>query len=179
MGSNITDALNTAIDREWTTPKQLALVSGMSRSTIGNWLHGTNEPTLNAVQGWLCHHPNRRFKQLLLDAVTMGAARLAKDQISLNALDINGDGVVDIEDAMDSAIKTAGDAHTTLAVIREATSDGKITHDQFHDIAIEISNVRRDLDIALNICAESVERRSKCNPTPAVTGPTYAQGVAG
>lgn len=96
--SMISRTLQTLHTEGKLTVRQFEDATGLSDSTFYRWLAGESEPTFIAVQQLIAHHPDGLVQAALIGAALRGsgfvAAQMSED------LDINGDGQVDMIDAL-------------------------------------------------------------------------------
>ena len=159
----LSDVLHHLIDTNQTKASQLGRVAGVSSvTTIYNWLDNKGNPTEVAIRRWITLHPSVAVRTAILREITDNQASFpqpaSEDEVNL---DFNGDGQVDLGDAMHATIGYEGIAHETLKTIHAAylrDPESISTHDyeamiKFNETAI---SYMKAID---RICSEKVARR--------------------
>ena len=106
------------IDQNLTTVDEIGALTGVSSSTVYRWMAGHSHPDFETIRLLVRHVRNPDAQRALLTAFTAGTAwqmrYLDED------LDVNGDGCIDANDALDASIRMVRSAGNSLGRIREA-----------------------------------------------------------
>lgn len=160
----LNEVLGYLIDTDKTTVKQLALIAGVSRQTVRNWIGETGHPTEVAIRSWITSHPSDAVRTAILREITNNQAQFAQPTSeSQDDLDINGDGTVDLADAFAKTMDYEKAAHETLRLIYEAfqrdpssiTTEAIARLEEVDEVAV------RHMRSVVRICREEVSRRKQ------------------
>ena len=108
--------LQRVLDQKLTTAKEIGELSGVSTSTVYRWLAGQSQPDFNAVRLLIRHLPDRSAQREILQSF-IGGSDWHCQHLELE-LDVNDDGSIDADDALDAVIETVRCAAESLAQIR-------------------------------------------------------------
>lgn len=164
--------LKALVDRRLTTVRELSAVVNVAPSTVYRWLNGQSEPPFSAVHRLARDLPHPDARAMLLNLLAAGAP----SSHGLEPLDPSADPNVDpnadqgrrvdVDDALDAAIKSVRAAGESLLVVREACKDGRITHDEAAHVLLSLERLRRQCQIASEVVTQLAEpaRRQALNP---------------
>lgn len=151
--------LKRIIDDQITSAKEISELTGVSQSTVYRWIAGQSQPDFDAIRLLVRLLPDKRGQKALLTAFTAGSDWHVT-HMNLE-LDVNLDGKVDADDALDAschALKTSSD---TLMTIR-AASKGKILNgDETLELISILSQTVRHCTITQRILVDMAEQRKK------------------
>jgi transcriptional regulator with XRE-family HTH domain len=154
--------LQTLIERKMTTAQELADLSGVAPSTVYRWISGESEPDFDAVRLLLRHLPHVEAQRAILACFTAGTP-WQHFPIEVE-LDVNRDGRIDDNDALDAAIEAVQAAGDSLAAVREACKDRVIDADQVARVIHRINGVLCQCTITQRVLLRLAENRRKARP---------------
>ena len=79
----------------------------------------------------------------------------------LKAGDVNDDGVIDAEDALDASIETVKSAGHSLKSVRNANRDGMLTSDEILELVALLNHVSRQWTITQRVLVELAEQQRR------------------
>ena len=160
----LASALQKLIDSEQTTVTEIADLSGVSNSTVYRWIARRSEPSFDAIRRLIRGLPNPRAQETLLSTLTTGTKwRLQAQQMSL---DLNRDGVIDGEDALDAAIKVVRGAGRSLTSVRAASVAGKVHQDKVVGLIDELNDLIHYSTIVQEVLIRMVDNRKRHKAKP-------------
>lgn len=151
--------LQRIIDKKFTSAKEISELAGVSQSTVYRWIAGQSQPDFDSVRLLVRLLPDLRAQKALLTAFTAGTDWHAT-HMNLE-LDVNCDGKVDADDALDAscgALKTASD---TLLSIREASKGKILTGDETLELVSHLNQTIRHCSITQRILVDMTEQRKR------------------
>ncbi len=157
-------ALQKLIDSEQTTVTEVAELAGVSNSTVYRWIARRSEPSFDAIRRLIRGLPDPRAQEMLLATIITGTSfRVQNYQLDL---DINEDGVVNSEDALDAAIKVVRSAGRSLTSVRAAAVAGKVRKDEVVPLVEELNDVIHHAALVQEVLILMVDkkRRRKAKP---------------
>ncbi|MGB1124472.1 MAG: helix-turn-helix domain-containing protein [Phycisphaeraceae bacterium] len=147
------------IDKQFTSAKEISELTGVSQSTVYRWIAGQSQPDFDSVRLLVRLLPDARAQKALLTAFTAGTDWHVT-HMNLE-LDVNMDGRVDAEDALDAscnALKTSSD---TLVSIREASNGKILSSDETLELISLLNHTVRHCTITQRILVDMAEQRKK------------------
>lgn len=160
----ISETIRFVVNQGWTTNVELAELGHISDSSVGRYATDESQPDFRTVQLWVRNHPSPRVRQAFADLFLEGTGGAAILPVDVAAADVNGDGRLTCDDALDSAIQAMGDTRDALVEVRAATRDGQVTSGELlssrSDIQTAIKSLRASM-LALETC---VDRRQPARP---------------
>jgi len=160
----LAQTLQKLIDDGQTSAQELAQVSGYATNTIYKWLAGGSDIRIDALCSWLWHHPNPRVHQTLMSVISRGRATI-RQEFTDAQLDHDGDGDVDLDDAVDKAIEAQSQSIKYLTLLRNAHRKGRVTRDHLMDLNESRVSVRYSWDVVDAIAQREAAKhanRRKC-----------------
>lgn len=139
----LADIIQNLIDGRHTTAKEIAHVTGYASSTVYGWLSGQARIPADAIRSLCTRHPSVDVQNAICDAMTGSRASIA-NPLTDEELDVNGDGTIDCDDALDSAIAAVGAASRLLDEVRQT----HLTKHVDSDTMIDISQAEQQLRTA-------------------------------
>jgi len=155
----LSQTLQQIIDKKFTTAKEISELAGVSQSTVYRWIAGQSQPEFDSIRLLVRLLPDTRAQKALLTAFTAGTDWHAT-HMNLE-LDVNADGKVDANDALDAschALKTSSD---TLLSIREASKGKMLTSDETLELISLLNHTVRHCTITQRILVDMSEQRKK------------------
>jgi len=159
------ETIQRLIESHHTTVKELADVAGYAPSTIYGWLGGVSRFPADAIRAWCSRHPSITVQNAIADVMTGGRATITAP-LTDDDLDVNGDGKIDLNDALDIAIGGIDHASQFLAQVRDAHVSGEVNGDTIIDIVKAETNLRRRADRARAILRHLEVNRRKAKRVP-------------
>ena len=160
------DTLTKLIDDGQTSAREIGELTGVAPSTVYRWLRGDSQPEFDAVRLLVRHLKNPKAVEAILIAFIAGAPW--RFQRVETPLDVNRDGVVDANDALDSAITAVRGAARSLDAVREsARSKGGIDREAAVGLLSQLNDVIRSCAVTQQILAHLTE------PNPRLAKPLH------
>lgn len=151
--------LQRLIDQNLTTAREIGQVAGVSASTVYRWIAGQSQPTFDAIRLILRDIPDPRVGEAILATFTAGTPWHAQ-HLDLD-LDVNDDGQIDGEDALDSSIETVRTATTSLTHIRKACRNQSLSADQAVTLISLLNRVAAHCAVTQGVISEMAEQRRR------------------
>jgi hypothetical protein len=151
--------LSELIDRKITTAREIGELAGVSTSTVYRWIARQSQPDFDSIRLLLRHLPSRAGQEALLNVFTAGTEWSASHQ-ELN-LDVNSDGQIDADDALDASIEAVKSAGRSLAQVRAASRGQLLQPEQTLDLIAQLNHVVRQCTITQRVLIELSEQRRK------------------
>jgi transcriptional regulator with XRE-family HTH domain len=151
--------LKRIIDKQFTSAKEISELTGVSQSTVYRWIAGQSQPDFDSVRLLVRLLPDSRAQKAILTAFTAGTDWHVT-HMNLE-LDVNHDGKVDADDALDAscnALKTSSD---TLVSIREASKGKILDSDETLELISILNHTVRHCTITQRILVDMAEQRKK------------------
>lgn len=151
--------LKRIVDKNFTSAKEISELTGVSQSTVYRWIAGQSQPDFDSVRLLVRLLPDARAqKELILTFAAGTDWHVTKMELEL---DVNADGKIDAEDALDAscnALKTSSD---TLLAIREASKGKILTSDETLELIAALNHTVRHCTITQRILVDMSEQRKK------------------
>lgn len=155
----LSKTLAQLIDRKLTTAREIGELTGVAPSTVYRWIRGESEPDFNAVRLLVRHLHNIDCVEAILTAFTAGSAwRFYNLE---GELDVNADGQINIDDALDSTIAAVRSASRSLSAVRKASTDGVIDTQESIELVALLNDVIRQCSITQQVLVYMSESRSR------------------
>ena len=113
--------LEQLIEQKLTSVDEIGELTGVASSTVYRWIAGQSQPDFETIRLLVRHIRNSDAQRALLTAFTAGTAWQMR-YLHEN-LDVNHDGRVDANDALDASIRLVRAAGDSLGRIRDACRD--------------------------------------------------------
>ena len=155
----LVQTLQNLIHEGLTSAKEIGELTGVAPSTVYRWINGQSEPSFNAVRMLIRHLPNREAQARILSAIITGTGW--QFAASDNELDVNDDGRVDTDDALDSCIRSVHIAGEALTQVRGACKDGVISQQEATTVIALLRGVVRECNVTQAILAQITEARRR------------------
>ncbi len=151
-------ALQRLIDRNLTTVKELSEFAGVSNSTIYRWINRESQPDFDSIRLLMRHLDAPEAQEILLSIFAAGTAwQLVKVD---EDLDVNRDGQVDANDALDACIRAVQHAADSLTHIRQTTRPGqRLSPEQVVDSLAMLNDAASHCHISQRILVKLSENR--------------------
>ena len=124
----IDKTLQHLIEQKLTSAREISELAGVSTSTVYRWIAGESQPDFNSIRLLLRHMRLPQAQEGLLSAFAAGTDwQFVHND---HDLDVNDDGNVDADDALDASIASMKAAAQSLEKVRTASRDGALTSEQ-------------------------------------------------
>ena len=161
----LASTLQGLIDQQLTSVTEVAELAGVSNSTVYRWIARRSQPDFDAVRRVIRGLPHPDAQQALLSVLTRGTPwRLRSTELSL---DVNHDGKIDAEDALDAAIRVVHAAGRSLVHVRSASAAGTVKKQELVDLVGELNEVVTHSTLVQEVLIRMVDqqsRRKRCAP---------------
>lgn len=151
----ISAALSNIIEQKLTTVGEISELAGVSPSTVYRWINGQTQPPYDAVRLLIRHLPDPQAQRVLLLYTIRGTPWQIRGPHE--NLDINDDGKIDGNDALDTMIRVVRNASTSLVQIREALRQKPLTHHEMMEALETLEDVAIESCLAQQILARIQE----------------------
>lgn len=154
----LSHTLNSLIDDGHVTVKVLSIVGECPESTVRDMLHRESDlPQYRRLARW-CRHLPDVCRQALIDSLTAGTASCQTHRIDL---DVNHDGRVDQDDAIDGAIQMNRHIAGILEQVRKASRDGRIDEGESAQIVQLLRDSIRSADTIVQLLMQITRKRTR------------------
>lgn len=150
--------LQRVLDQKLTTARELGELAGVSTSTVYRWIAGQSQPDFDSIRLLVRHLPDRLAQEEILQTFTTGSdwhcTRLDLE------LDVNDDGTIDADDALDATIEVVKCAGETLSKIRSKKHDPMTADETLETVAL-LNHVVKHCVITQRVLVDLAEQRRK------------------
>jgi predicted DNA-binding transcriptional regulator AlpA len=151
--------LQRLVDTNLTSIQEIAELTGVSNSTVYRWVAGKCQPDFESIRRLIRTLPNPRAQEALLSVITSGSAWGIRPADT--GLDVNNDGTVDFDDALDASIQAVHAAGQSLTSVREATGDGQMHMYQLVTVIGQLNEVIHNATMVQDILIRTIETQEK------------------
>lgn len=155
----LAQTLQRIIDKKFTSAKEISELAGVSQSTVYRWIAGQSQPDFDSVRLLVRLLPDMRAQKALLTAFTAGTDWHAT-HMNLE-LDVNQDGKVDADDALDASCEALKTSSETLLAIRQASKGKILTGDETIELVSHLNQTIRQCSITQRILVDMAEQRKR------------------
>lgn len=155
----LAQTLQRIIDKKFTSAKEISELAGVSQSTVYRWIAGQSQPDFDSVRLLVRLLPDLRAQKALLTAFTAGTDWHAT-HMNLE-LDVNQDGKVDADDALDASCEALKTSSETLLAIRQASKGKILTGDETIELVSHLNQTIRQCSITQRILVDMAEQRKR------------------
>lgn len=155
----ISAALTNIIEQKLTSVGEISELAGVSPSTVYRWINGQTQPPYDAVRLLVRHLPEPRAQRILLLYTIRGTPWQLRGPH--DTLDVNGDGDIDSNDALDSMIRIVRQASLSLAQIRDALREKPLTSEEMMEAVETLEDVAIESCLAQQILARIQESHQR------------------
>ena len=160
--SMIAETIRHLLDTEETTVSQIVLVCNVSKSTVYQWRDGDYQPRERDIRALITRHPSVVVREAILDDLTNATA--AFTGVSSDDLDVNGDGKVDPDDLLDTAISVTENATQSLRKCREIHRNHGLDGVAMSAMLLTFNKLAKEAAIGKRQCKVLHKPRKKCRP---------------
>ena len=150
--------LQRVLDQKLTTAKEIGELAGVSTSTVYRWLAGQSQPDFDAIRLLVRHLPDRLAQQEILQSFTRGSDWYCQ-HLELE-LDVNADGSIDADDALDATIESVQCAAESLSRIR-ANAHSPLTAEETLATLSLLCQVVKHCVVTQRVLVDLAERKQK------------------
>lgn len=155
----LSKTLKRIIDKQFTSAKEISELTGVSQSTVYRWIAGQSQPDFDSVRLLVRLLPDTRAQKALLTAFTAGTDwHVTHMELEL---DVNADGKIDAEDALDASCHALKASSNTLLSIREASKGKILSGDETLELIALLNHTVRHCTITQRILVDMAEQRKK------------------
>ena len=155
----LSKTLQMLLDDNLTTAKEIGELSGVSTSTVYRWISGQSQPDHDSIRLLVRHLPNLKAQEAILSSFAAGTG-WQFEHLDLE-LDVNDDGKVDANDALDSAIEMMRNGAETLSQIRASNKDKSMSADETLQLIALLNNVARNCTITQRVLVDIAENKRR------------------
>ncbi len=164
VGNMLAQTLQRLVNDELTNVREIAELTGVASSTVYRWLSGESIPDFETVRMLVRQLPNPRAKEAIISTFVAGTPYRTFHAEA--ELDVNQDGCIDLNDALDASINSVKSASDSLTSIRLNSHDDS-------DVRHGATQAVTSLDEAIRQCATAQQvlvhlleenRRRKARP---------------
>lgn len=151
--------LQALIDEGRTSAREVGELTGKAPSTVYRWIAGKSEPDFNSIRLLVRHLPDRKAQQSILSVFTAGTNwQVVHSEMEL---DVNSDGTITADDALDAAIRSTKSSGTSLLHIREACKIGNVNSDDVVTVTAVLDEVISHCHVARRVLIEVCEKSNR------------------
>ncbi len=151
--------LKRIIDKEYTSAKEISELTGVSQSTVYRWIANQSQPDFDSIRLLVRLMPDSRAQKAILTAFTAGSDWHVT-HMNLE-LDVNHDGKVDADDALDASCHALKTSSETLLSIREASKGKMLSSDESLELISLLNHTVRHCTITQRILVDMSEQRKR------------------
>ncbi len=153
--------LQQIIHRKQSTAREMGELAGVSTSTVYRWIAGQSQPDFDSVRLLVRHLPHPDAQEALLTVMIAGTDwNLQHTKLDL---DLNHDGLVNADDALDGSVRAVRHAGDSLARIHATCGSDGTPPDAEETLALiaELGEVIKHCTITQRVLLNMAEQRRK------------------
>lgn len=155
----LSKTLKRIIEQNYTSAKELSELTGVSQSTVYRWIAGQSQPDFDSVRLLVRLLPDTRAQKALITAFTAGTDwHVTNMELEL---DLNSDGKIDAEDALDATCSALKSSSDTLLSIREASKGKMLSSDETLELISLLNHTVRHCSVTQRILVDMAEQRQR------------------
>lgn len=155
----LSKTLKRIIEQNYTSAKELSELTGVSQSTVYRWIAGQSQPDFDSVRLLVRLLPDTRGQKALITAFTAGTDwHVTNMELEL---DLNSDGKIDAEDALDATCSALKSSSDTLLSIREASKGKMLSSDETLELISLLNHTVRHCSVTQRILVDMAEQRQR------------------
>ncbi|MEX2672112.1 MAG: helix-turn-helix transcriptional regulator [Phycisphaeraceae bacterium] len=155
----ISAALRNLIDQQLTSVGEIGELAGVAPSTVYRWVNGQTQPPYDSIRLLIRHLPNARAQRVLLLHTIRGTAWQVRGPHA--SLDVNADGKIDAEDALDTMIRIVSAASQSLEQTRESLRQTPLSQNELMEAVETLEDVAIESCLAQQILAKIHEAHAR------------------
>lgn len=150
--------LQRLLEENHTTAREIGELAGVSTSTVYRWIAAQSQPDFDSIRLLVRHLPNKVAQEEIIAAFTAGTDwSFTHTELDL---DMNQDGLIDADDALDATIEAAKASCDALSQFRAANRKGLDADDTLELMAL-LASVTRHSTITQRVLVDMAEARRK------------------
>ena len=154
----LAQTLQRLIDQGYTSARELGDLAGVSPSTVYRWIAGQSQPDFDSIRMLVRHLPNQAAQEEILQSFTSGTDWLCS-RLEME-LDVNDEGQLDAEDAVDSTMEMIRCAGESLSKIRASSHTPMNSDETLATIAL-LNKVMQHCAVTQRVLVDVAEQRRK------------------
>jgi len=155
----LSKTLKRIIELNYSSAKELSELTGVSQSTVYRWIAGQSQPDFDSVRLLVRLLPDSRAQKALITAFTAGTDwHVTNMELDL---DLNSDGKIDAEDALDATCNALKSSSDTLLSIREASKGKMLSSDETLELISLLNHTVRHCSVTQRILVDMAEQRKR------------------
>ena len=165
----LAETIRRLTDDEGVAVDDLAVFCGVAASTVYRWREGRDPGAHNLMQ--LMRHTNPLVARRVISAVVAGTRFVVAERREGN-LDVDGDGVVSLIDALHIALQTDTDASCLAQEVLQAIQDGRYDDFELAKLEARITDIQSLAADLLDAVAQSrdCQFKHRSNKRPSLVG---------
>lgn len=160
----LAQTLQRLVNDKLTNVREIAELTGVASSTVYRWLSGESIPDFETVRMLVRQLPNNEAKEAIITTFVAGTPYRT---FHVDAdLDVNQDGAIDLNDALDASINSVKSASDSLTSIRLNCNDESEVRHGASQAVTSLDEAIRQCATAQQVLVHLVEenRRRKARP---------------
>jgi predicted transcriptional regulator len=151
--------LQQIIDQKLTNAREVGELAGVSTSTVYRWISGESQPDFDSIRLLVRHLRDPRAQEAILAVFAAGTSwQFSHTELEL---DVNDDGQVNAEDALDASVQAVKAAADSLVRVRHARRENGLTAEQTLELIALLNNVVRQCTITERVLVHMSEEKRK------------------
>jgi len=151
--------LQRLIDDKLTCAREIGELAGVSTSTVYRWIGGQSQPDFDSIRLLVRHLPEARAQEALLSIFSAGTSwEFSHQELEL---DVNQDGQVDVDDALDATVESVRGTADSLQRIRAAHKGQPVDAEQTLEIISLLNHIMRQCAITQRVLVQLAEQKRK------------------
>jgi transcriptional regulator with XRE-family HTH domain len=151
--------LQQIIDQKLTNAREVGELAGVSTSTVYRWISGESQPDFDSIRLLVRHLRDPRAQEAILAVFAAGTSwQFSHTELEL---DVNHDGQVNTEDALDASVQAVKAAADSLVRVRHARRENGLTAEQTLELIALLNNVVRQCTITERVLVHMSEEKRK------------------
>jgi len=151
--------LQRMIDQKQTTARELGDLAGVSASTVYRWLGGQSQPDFDSVRLIVRHMRDPKCQEAILQVFSAGTSwEYSHQEIEL---DVNNDGHVDVDDALDATVESVRASADSLQCIRRAHKGRSLDADETLEVISLLNHIVRQCTVTQRVLVHMADQKRK------------------
>lgn len=151
--------LQKLIDANLTSAREIGDLAGVSPSTVYRWISRQSQPDFDAIRLLVRHLPERAAQEAIIATFTAGTDwQFTHESLEL---DVNDDGVINAEDALDASVEAVRSAGESLKSVRQASRRQELSAEDTLELISLLNHVVRQCNITQRILVDLSEQKRR------------------
>lgn len=151
--------LQRLIEERHTSAREIGELAGVSTSTVYRWIAGESQPDFHSIRLLLRHMPHPLAQEAILTAFAAGTCwQFSRHDMDL---DVNADGRVDVEDALDASVAAVKASADSLERVREACHSGQLDAEDTLRLIATLNHAVCQCTLTQRVLVELGEKRQR------------------